>query len=133
MTTTLSNTRIQTLIINSKMKEKLENDMNRRKKINNSDKLKSKHFTVFNRGSSDSSSFEQPESVEITVMKAIDHPANIVDENQIKLKSLEKLNEELIEQNKSLKQQLLVSQSNCSSILNELLKTKQKLNKLLKY
>jgi hypothetical protein len=133
MTTTLSNTRIQTLIINSKMKEKLENDMNRRKKINNSDKLKSKHFTVFNRGSSDSSSFEQPESVEITVMKAIDRPANIVDENQIKLKSLEKLNEELIEQNKSLKQQLLVSQSNCSSILNELLKTKQKLNKLLKY
>jgi shikimate 5-dehydrogenase len=111
--------------------------INRKKKIN-SDKLKSKQFTVFNRGSSNSSSFEQPESVEITVMKANDRHANnqpeiIIDETQIKLKSLEKLNEELVEQNKSLKQQLLVSQSNCSLILNELLKTKQKLNKFLKY
>jgi hypothetical protein len=55
-----------------------------------------------------------------------------LDTSLLKIKSLEILNEELMEQNKSLKQQLLVSQANCSLILNELTRSKKKLNQILK-
>jgi len=55
-----------------------------------------------------------------------------IDTSLLKIKSLEILNEELIEQNKSLKQQLLVSQANCSIMLAELTRSKRKLNQILK-
>lgn len=123
--------------------------------------LKSKQFLQHNRKPSDSiddndddeEEEEEAGSAEITVIRTTSHSNkklndlknnnkslskstnnnnSNLDTSLLKIKSLEILNEELMEQNKSLKQQLLVSQANCSLILNELTRSKKKLNQILK-
>lgn len=125
------NPRIQALILNSRIKEKLQNEMKKRKKI--AETLKSKQFTQLkpSNSSEESSTKSDRESVVLTVSKANEEPPE-VDLAIVKIKSLERINEELSEQNKSLKQQLLISQTNTPLILNELAKTKRKLNQLIK-
>lgn len=142
------NPRIQALILNSRIKEKLQSEMKKKiKQIESSKQPKPVPQPTPAKLHTSQESIEtkdnihDTESIEITIIKSSDdsHRNNnqssnslYVDHNVLRIKALEKLNDELIEQNKSLKQQLLISQSNCSLILNELAKTRKKLNLLIR-
>ena len=156
---TTPNPRIQALILNSRIKEKIQTELKKKKKQNSESNKHLKQSTAVTvteasrprmplvtrlNSSQDSlnnkENSQEAESIEITVIKSnsedsrnnLNRNSLHVDHNVLRIKALEKLNDELIEQNKSLKQQLLISQSNCSLILSELAKTKKKLNILLR-